>query len=108
LPFACLVAGDPHVSGRRFRQVSKRPGESKGCSKGACPATTAGCSGCFSCQDAVQHLIKDVSSIPATQLIQLDELDCHLRKQKTWIFNTIDVEHWRSLVNPPEQGLVVA
>ena len=55
-------------------------------------------------RDSVQYLVDETPSILAEQLLQLSQLDACLRTQKTAIVRVIDLNHWRSLLNPPESA----
>lgn len=55
-------------------------------------------------RDAVQHWVEETPSILAEQLLQLSQLDDRLSSQKTIIVQAVDLEYWRSLLNPSESA----
>lgn len=55
-------------------------------------------------RDAVQHWLEKTPDVTSEQLLQLDALDDRLDPQKPNIYAALDLDHWRSLLNPPERA----
>lgn len=55
-------------------------------------------------RDAVQHWLGQTPDVTSEQLLQLDELDDRLDPQKPSLYKALDLDHWRSLVKPPESA----
>ncbi|MEM6434699.1 MAG: tetratricopeptide repeat protein [Cyanobacteria bacterium P01_D01_bin.115] len=58
----------------------------------------------LSARDKVQHLIDETPSVPAAQLFLLSQLDDRLKANETNISRVLELNHWRSLLNPPESA----
>lgn len=55
-------------------------------------------------RDAVQHWLGKTPDASSEQLLRLDKLDDRLSQQKPNIYAALDLDHWRSLLNPPDSA----
>jgi tetratricopeptide (TPR) repeat protein len=55
-------------------------------------------------RDAVQHWLEKTPPISGEPLVYLKQLDDRLDQQKTNIYAALDLEHWRSLLNPRDSA----
>jgi tetratricopeptide (TPR) repeat protein len=55
-------------------------------------------------RDAVHHTMGDMPAVPAKQLLWLNRLDDRLKVHSQWLFKTLDLGYWRSLLSPAENA----